>query len=95
MQYDCQRRRYNFLISQQQKLSPFCKDFIKPEVEDCPGNLLVVLQRHEKNRAVFWSEPTFTDNVGIDKIIKSQVKQKSPLSLRSKTSKFFRNRELR
>lgn len=40
----------------------------------CPVSFEVRLSPGERNRLIFWQEPTFTDNVGVEHVYKTRVR---------------------
>lgn len=41
----------------------------------CPTSFEVRLSPGERNRLIFWQEPTFTDNVGVEHVYKTRVRE--------------------
>lgn len=39
----------------------------------CPVSFEIRLSPGERNRLIFWQEPTFTDNVGVEHVYKTRV----------------------
>ncbi|KAK2588211.1 hypothetical protein KPH14_004248 [Odynerus spinipes] len=48
------------------------RDTENPKVSTCPTSFEVRLSPGEPNRLIFWQEPTFTDNVGVERIYKTR-----------------------
>ncbi|KAI4501066.1 hypothetical protein M0802_003869 [Mischocyttarus mexicanus] len=48
------------------------RDTENPKVSTCPTSFEVRLGPDERDRRIFWQEPTFTDNVGVDRIYKTR-----------------------
>jgi len=54
----------------------FFSDAENPKVTMCPTSFEVNLSPGERNRLIFWQEPTFTDNVGVEYVYKTRVSGK-------------------
>ncbi|EFN65065.1 Sushi, von Willebrand factor type A, EGF and pentraxin domain-containing protein 1 [Camponotus floridanus] len=48
------------------------RDADNPKVTMCPTSFEVRLSPGERNRLIFWQEPTFTDNVGVEHVYKTR-----------------------
>lgn len=48
-------------------------DAENPKVTMCPVSFEIRLSPGERNRLIFWQEPTFTDNVGVEHVYKTRV----------------------
>lgn len=48
------------------------RDTENPKVSTCPTSFEVRLSPGERNRLIFWQEPTFTDNVGVERVYKTR-----------------------
>lgn len=51
-------------------------DTENPKVSTCPTSFEVRLSPGERNRLIFWQEPTFTDNVGVERVYKTRVSKR-------------------
>lgn len=51
-------------------------DTENPKVSTCPTSFEVRLNPGERNRLIFWQEPTFTDNVGVERVYKIRVRER-------------------
>lgn len=51
-------------------------DTDNPKVTMCPTSFEVRLSPGERNRLIFWQEPTFTDNVGVEHVYKTRVRER-------------------
>ncbi|KYM87211.1 Fibrillin-2 [Atta colombica] len=49
------------------------RDTENPKVTMCPVSFEVRLSPGERNRLIFWQEPTFTDNVGVGHVYKTRL----------------------
>lgn len=49
-------------------------DTENPKVTMCPTSFEVRLSPGERNRLIFWQEPTFTDNVAVEHVYKTRVR---------------------
>jgi len=63
----------------------------------CPVSFEVRLSPGERNRLIFWQEPTFTDNVGVEHVYKTRVRTRQEathISIRCRIQRFIYNLSL-
>lgn len=66
-------RRTRVLSRGNEDAPRYFADTENPKVTMCPVSFEVRLSPGERNRLIFWQEPTFTDNVGVEHVYKTRV----------------------